>query len=203
MGVKERRDRERQELKQAILSAAREIAATEGWQEVTIRKVAEKIEYSPPTIYEYFDSKEALLEEETREAFRLLLADLEAARDAHAVPRERIQAMGQAYWAFVWRYPELYQVMSGLGGVAFCEPDKPHEQGEQVRELFSEALRAVVPPAHRDIEELNSKVVTLWSLFHGFIALLMAGRIPMAERDHAMRLAFQAVDDLMTAWGAA
>jgi len=203
MGVKERRDRERLELKQAILSAAREIAATEGWPEVTIRKVAEKIEYSPPTIYEYFDSKEALLEEETQEAFRLLLADLEAARSAHPDPRERIRAMGQAYWTFVWRYPELYQVMSGLGGVDFCQPDKPHEQGEQVMRLFSEALQAVVPPAHRNVEEVTSKVVTLWSLFHGFIALLMAGRIPMAERDHAMHLAFQAVDDLMTAWGAA
>ena len=61
MGIKERRDRERQEIKQAILTAAREIAAVEGWQSVTIRKVAERIEYSPPTIYEHFANKEAIL----------------------------------------------------------------------------------------------------------------------------------------------
>src|SRR5215831_17182373 len=64
MGFKERRDRERTEMRQAILHAASEIAAQEGWHAVTIRRVAERIEYSPPTIYEYFESKEALLEAE-------------------------------------------------------------------------------------------------------------------------------------------
>src|SRR6266550_3666489 len=91
MGVKERRDRERLEMRQAILDSAREIAAKEGWQAVTIRRVAEKIEYSPPAIYEYFESKEALLEEEGREAFRIFMADLIAARDAQAGPRERLR----------------------------------------------------------------------------------------------------------------
>src|SRR6202011_1127490 len=86
MGVKERRDRERLEMRRAILDAAREIAAQEGWQAVTIRRVAEKIEYSPPTIYEYFQSKEAILEAEMHEAFRLLMDALREARDAHTVP---------------------------------------------------------------------------------------------------------------------
>lgn len=208
MGVKERRDRERLELRHSILTAAREIAAAEGWQAVTIRKVAEKIEYSAPTIYEYFDSKEAILAEEMREGFRLLLADLEAARDAHSDPREGLRAMGQAYWGFVWTFPELYQAMSGLGGVAFCGPNTPPElnqkaEGEKVMALFREALQAVLPPAQRNVEDLTSKVCVLWGLFHGFIALLMAGRIPVEARDRILRLANQTVDDLVTAWNAA
>ena len=73
MGIKERRDRERQELKQAILEAAREIAAREGWQAVTIRKVADRIEYSPPTIYEHFANKEAILIELEESLLRRLL----------------------------------------------------------------------------------------------------------------------------------
>lgn len=56
MGIKQRRERERQEIRQRILSAAREIAAEEGWQAVTTRKVDECIEYSQSTIYEYFDA---------------------------------------------------------------------------------------------------------------------------------------------------
>ena len=58
MGIRERRERAKQDMKQNILGAAREIAAQEGWQAVTIRKVAELVEYSPPTLYEYFDSKD-------------------------------------------------------------------------------------------------------------------------------------------------
>ena len=208
MGVRERRDRERQELRNAILDAAREIAATEGWPAVTIRKVAEKIEYSPPTIYEYFDSKEAILADEMREGFRLLLADLEAARDAHSDPQERLLAMGRAYWDFAWKHPELYQVISGLGGCAFCDAEKPDElnqkaEGEKVEALFRDVLGAVLSPAHRNVEELTDKCVTLWSLYHGFISLLMAGRIPMEARDQSLRLASQTVEDLLTFWNGA
>jgi AcrR family transcriptional regulator len=202
MGVKERRDRERLEMRRAILDAARETAAREGWQAVTIRRVAEKIEYSPPTIYEYFESKEALIEELSHEGFRLLLAALRAARDSRTDPVEQTRAMGDAYWAFVWTHPELYQVISGLGGVNFCQDDHehPHGEGKQVFDLFCEMVQAVLPSAARSSEDVADKVITLWSLFHGFIALLMAGRIPMEERDRARELAHRAFQDLLTAW---
>ena len=62
-------------MKQAILAAARDIAAQEGWQAVTIRKVADRIEYSPPMIYEHFENKDAVLLELMREGFRLRIED--------------------------------------------------------------------------------------------------------------------------------
>src|SRR6476469_6046893 len=120
MGIKERSDRERHELRQAILTASRDIAAREGWQAVSIRKVAEQIEYSPPTIYEHFTSKEALLVELMREGFQLLMERVQAGNHTAASPAARIRAIALAYWDFAWDYPELYQVMHGLGGVPFC-----------------------------------------------------------------------------------
>ncbi|GEM_PF-358402 len=115
MGVKERRERERHEMRRAILGAASEIASREGWQAVTIRRVAEKIEYSPPTIYEYFESKEEIVIELLRDGFRRLLAEMRAAREAHADPEEALVAMALAYWEFAWKQPALYQGMNGLG----------------------------------------------------------------------------------------
>ena len=200
MGVRERRDRERLSMRRAILDAARQIAAQEGWQAVTIRRVAEKIEYSPPTIYEYFESKEAILEEEVRAGFSLLLDDLKAARAAHSAPEEQCTAMGYAYWDWVWKYPELYQVISGLGGVNFCESDKPHDQGQEVAGLFSGVLQSILPPGTQTAQDLEDKVVVLWSLIHGFIALIMAGRIPETKRDRARELALLAAGDLLKAW---
>jgi AcrR family transcriptional regulator len=204
MGLKERRDRERTEMRQAILQAASEIAEQEGWHAVTIRRVAEKIEYSPPTIYEYFESKEALLEAEAAEGFRLLLEALYAARDAHSDPRERLAAMGGAYWDFVWAHPQLYQAISGLGGINFCEPehDPPNCEGRKVHDVFLGALRSVLAPLNgaEAEEDLQGKVIVLWSLYHGFIALLMAGRIPMEQRDHARNLADRSIGDLLSVW---
>lgn len=200
MGVRERRDRERVEMRHDILAAAREIAAQEGWQAVTIRRVAEKIEYSPPTIYEYFDSKEAIIEGELHEAFQQLLNDLRGARDAHTVPAEQYQAMGDAFWNFVWKHPEMYQVISGLGGVGFCDHSNPDHEGKQVAGLFQEVLQSMLPPAQCTPESLEGKTLTLWSLAHGFIALMMAGQFPITDRDHARELWARASADLLRAW---
>ena|SRR5215469_15811916 len=90
MGIKQRREREKQEVRQGILTAAREIALHEGWQAVTIRKVAERIEYSPSMIYEYFASKEAILLELHREGFRLLALSLKTARKSTEDHEERL-----------------------------------------------------------------------------------------------------------------
>src|SRR5207302_1056861 len=139
-----------------------------------------------------------------REAFGIFLADLIAARDAHTDPRERLRAMGDAYWNFVWKHPELYQVISGLGGVNLCEPghEHPHSEGNQVFETFRDVLQANLPAAGRAADDIEGRVMILWSLYHGFIALLMTGRIPMESRDRARALAGQAVDGLLTAWRA-
>ncbi len=108
MGIKQRREREKQEVRQGILTAAREIALHEGWQSVTIRKVAERIEYSPSMIYEYFASKEAILLELLREGFRQLTIALKAARNSAEDRGERLIRMGEAYWEFAMRNRELY-----------------------------------------------------------------------------------------------
>src|SRR6266702_3194806 len=109
MGIKQRRERERQEMRQemrqSILSAAREIAAEEGWQAVTTRKVAERIEYSQPTIYEYFENKEAMLLALLRCGYQQLVTVVQEAFASTADP--------EAYWDFAFRSPELFQVMHG------------------------------------------------------------------------------------------
>ncbi len=192
MGTKERRDRERQELRQAILMASRDIAAREGWQSVSIRKVAERIEYSPPTIYEHFTSKEALLRELMREGFRLLMERVRAGNSTAASPEARIMAIALAYWDFAWDYPELYQVMHGLGGVPFCfdaaieeaesAPNLPSSdqfppEAKVVFQFTMDAIKELADGGERDCDEREALVHILWATLHGLVALTMAGRI--------------------------
>jgi AcrR family transcriptional regulator len=213
MGIKERRDRERQELRQAILMASRDIAAREGWQSVSIRKVAERIEYSPPTIYEHFTSKEALLVELMREGFRLLMERVRAGNGAAASPEARIMAVAQAYWEFAWDYPELYQVMHGLGGVPFCfdagieeaasAPNLPSAEqfppeAKVVFQFTMDAIKELSDSGEQDCDHIEASVHILWATLHGLVALTMAGRIE-GGRAQAAGLVERAVRDFLAA----
>jgi len=72
MGIKERQERDRETVRRAILDAARELFVHEGYQNVSIRKIAERVEYSPAAIYSYFPSKDDIFFALAEEGFRLL-----------------------------------------------------------------------------------------------------------------------------------
>jgi AcrR family transcriptional regulator len=199
MGTKERRERERQELRLAILAAARELAGQEGWQAVTIRKVAERIEYSPPTIYEHFASKEALLLEIMRDGYRMLLADMRRACDPLSDAEARVFELARAYWEFAWRHPELYQVMHGLGGVPFCGDSaaikaagSPLVEADAVFDYTLAALGDLAPQLESTPGELEAAVMILWAMLHGLVALTMAERIS-GGRERATELFERAI----------
>ncbi|MEP7286709.1 MAG: TetR/AcrR family transcriptional regulator [Chloroflexota bacterium] len=178
MGVKERKDRERQQLKQNILDATRSIALHDGWQAVTIRKVADRIEYSPPTIYEHFASKEDILVELMRQGFQILFQELDKLRETTPDPEARLLAMAQVYWEFAWTYPDLYQVMHGLGGVPFCDEDRPLPiEAKQAFMITQETLQDLAARENLQIDNLHDSVHIIWATLHGLVALTMANRI--------------------------
>src|SRR5437588_11783680 len=74
MGIKERQERDREAVRRAILDAARELFVREGYNNVSIRKIAERIEYSPAAIYGYFPSKDDIFFALAEEGFQLLCA---------------------------------------------------------------------------------------------------------------------------------
>lgn len=201
--IKRRREREREAVRHAILAAAREIAAQEHWQAVTIRRIADRIEYSPPTIYEHFQNKDAILLELMREGFILLRPALEAARIASPEPQAQLLRMAEAYWNFAWDNAELYQVMHGLGGVTFCAPDVPAVN----KPIEAEAVFAVVVAAIHDlvqsdqarIADTKAAAEVAWATLHGLIALTMGGRIE-GGREHGAELAQRAMSYLISAW---
>src|SRR5690348_2216152 len=94
MGIKERQERDREAVRRAILDAARELFVTEGFQHVSIRKIAERIEYSPAAIYSYFPSKDDIFFALAEEGFRLLGSPAGRAEQLkHLAPLERLRAV--------------------------------------------------------------------------------------------------------------
>jgi AcrR family transcriptional regulator len=116
VGIKQRRERERQATYRAILQAALEIASENTWEAVTIRRVAERIEYSPSAIYKYFEDKEGILFALLRQGFQQQLAALERISAQERNPSARLLQIAAAYWDFAWHHPTLYQLMFDLKG---------------------------------------------------------------------------------------
>jgi AcrR family transcriptional regulator len=203
LGIKERKHRQRREVRNRILSAAREIASGEGgWPSVTIRKIAERIEYSPPVIYEHFGSKEEILLELLRIGYAKQLEAFESARKAAAGPEEACFAMMRAYLRFAFGSPDLYQVMYGLGGVSFSALSAAEAQrgGERIGEEAGKAIEKILRKyGKEEARDVNDEVTRLWSSVHGLVALAMAGRLAGGQKE-AERLAEQAVGDALTTW---
>ena len=112
MGVKERQERDREAVSRSILDAARELFVTHGYQEVSIRKIAEQIEYSPAAIYSYFPSKDDIFFALAEEGFRLLFSYGASPRAAVAGdPIDAIRAMFWRYYEFSKEHPEYFALM--------------------------------------------------------------------------------------------
>jgi AcrR family transcriptional regulator len=109
LGVKERHGREREAVGRAILDAARELFVAEGYHNVSIRKIAEKIEYSPAAIYGYFPSKDDIFLALAEEGFRLL-----ADAGSDPLPAGSLATIRTSFWRlyeFSKTHPEYFALM--------------------------------------------------------------------------------------------
>src|SRR5689334_25068747 len=106
MGITERRIREKEKVRTAIRTTSWQMVKDEGWQSLSIRKIADAIEYSVPVIYDHFENKEAILFEIGNEGFRLLSKKIGQAKLKHADPVEQLKLMADAYWNFALKNKE-------------------------------------------------------------------------------------------------
>src|SRR5215471_13447429 len=111
MSIQERRERERAEREKLIIAAARELAETEGWDAVTTRRLAERIEYSQPVLYSHFDGKDAIVRAVAIQGFEELGDCLRQARLGADTAEPQLRAVCRAYLEFAAQRPALYQAM--------------------------------------------------------------------------------------------
>jgi len=111
MGTKERQQRDRDRIRQAILTAARELFVSEGYRNVSMRKIADRIEYSPAAIYSYFSSKDDIFFALTEEGFRILAERLLDATQHVEEPLERLRRGLWVFYQFSKTDPEYFELM--------------------------------------------------------------------------------------------
>ena len=175
MGIAERKGRQRAEREHRITAAARLIAEGEGWNAVTIRRLADEIEYSQPVLYSHFENRDAIVAAVAVAGFREFTAALrQAAREA-TDRRNALDNVAMAYLAFARRHPALYEAMFTMPtGLRFAEAETKSE----LKDAFA-ALAAVVSPSGFDVGVATE---TFWAALHGLAALERSGRIRQSAR---------------------
>jgi len=179
MGVKERRERERSETREKILDAARELFVTEGYEGVSMRRVAEKIEYSPTAIYVHFADKEELFRELCHQDYARL-AEVFQSSVMSTDPIERLRQIGRVYIEFGMRNPNHYKFM-------FMATQPPRDPDEEDREIIGNPekdayafLKWAVQQAidagcfRKELRDAEVISQTLWASVHGVISLEIA-----------------------------
>jgi len=174
MASKERIQRLKEETKMSILEAAYKIVKEEGWQALSMRKIADEIEYTAPIIYEYFSNKEAILAELNKKGYLYLAKEMEEARNKYEHPAEQLEAMWMAYWNFAFKKKELYQLMFGVS-MNCCSMQKTPE-AEAPAKLITEAIRKLMNGKELSENEVCRRYYTFWSVVHGLVSINLVNR---------------------------
>jgi AcrR family transcriptional regulator len=172
VGVIERREREREEVRRKILTAARDLFATEGYDRITMRRIADAIEYSATTIYNHFEDKDDLVQALCQEDFdRLFQAMQETPPPAN--PVEAVRQLGLAYARFGISYPNHYRFMFMTPGKFAYLREHDTSPGEQAFGLVRAAVTAAIEGGYFRPGDVDTVAQVLWASMHGAIALLI------------------------------
>ncbi|MFD6880531.1 MULTISPECIES: TetR/AcrR family transcriptional regulator [unclassified Streptomyces] len=173
MSVKERKDRERAERERLIVATARELAEQQGWDAVTTRRLAERIEYSQPVLYSHFRGKREIIGAVALEGAAELAAVVRAAASGAHGPRERVAALARAYLDFAEHNPAVYDALFQLdGGLAYAREDTP----EPLKDAFAALFECLAEVADDGVDP-GMYTEVFWAALHGLATLTRAGRL--------------------------
>ncbi|MGO3107949.1 MAG: TetR/AcrR family transcriptional regulator [Sphingobacterium sp.] len=170
MGSKERIQRQKDDNRINILTASLEIVKKEGWQALSMRKIADIIEYTAPMIYEYFANKEAILNELARQGFILLSKQIKIAKESETTLENQLEAMWLSYWDFAFEEKELYQLMFGVG-TQCCAQTDDYKMPTAYCTIIVEVIRQIIIERNGNEETVSRKYFTFWSVIHGLISI--------------------------------
>lgn len=174
MGIAERRAREKEAIRALILKASWEIVMKDGWSSLSMRKIANAIEYSAPVIYGHFANKEAIMLELTKQGFQQLNQALKAARRKFQTPEEQIEGVAYAYLNFARTNKEYYQLMYGLG-MPNCATVKEISELRDFTEIIEAPISELISKSSNKNIDPVAKLHAFWSILHGLISINRMG----------------------------
>jgi AcrR family transcriptional regulator len=198
MGVRERRDRDRSEMRSAMVTAVREIAASDGWSTVSIRKIAERTEYSPTLLYQYFESKNAVVHEIRRLGYEDLLERLQAAERKSGDARQKLRLLAKANVDLAFEQPEVFKAMLGMDGTP-CDPPPDATAPAEIADLIRRTLQEAAGGNALLSAELDGCTEAFFAAVQGVVTTFLNELLP-GGRKRAQKTVDRIVTGLVDGW---
>ncbi|MBK6931604.1 MAG: TetR/AcrR family transcriptional regulator [Saprospirales bacterium] len=189
MGITQRKEREKEEMRQLILDAALRLFRERGYDGVSLRNIAEAIEYSPGTIYLYYRDKS--------EIFFALQFEAAAVKRDHLLsvanikdPWERLVEFGRRYIDFGMRHPDLYDLLFiTRAPMESVENQECWQLGLATHSFFVDTVQACVDQRYFKSTDTETIAYTLWCHAHGLVSLFVRERMRMYPEEKRIELA--------------
>jgi AcrR family transcriptional regulator len=190
----DRRERERGEMRERILDAALKLFASESFESITMRKLADAIEYTPGALYSYFKDKDEILYALHQRGFQKLYAVTSKVADI-ADPIDRLKRIGELYIQFAVDNPEYYDLMfiASKTGKEIAE-QKEWPEGLRSYDMLRETVSEAIAQRRLQGTDVEAIAFTYWAAVHGMVSLLIRQRcsmIPPEDVGTVMRNAFE------------
>ena len=182
MGITQRKERDKLEMRLKILETAKQIFIEEGFEKASIRAIADRIEYSPATIYLYFKDKNELFFSVHETGFEKLNLEMIDAIEGITDPIDELRARGFAYMKFAFQNPEMYDLMFIQN--APMESMKDSEIwtcGHKCFMLMCESIQKCIDTKSIRINDLYIGAMSIWSFMHGLVSLKIRNRFQKFE----------------------
>ena len=157
--------------RQQILTAAREIGVSDGWQAVTIRAVADRLAYAAPVIYEHFRNKEDLLTQIAAEG--LVELNRELRQEVDTGPETAILVLADRYWNYMLENSQIYRLMNGMDGVP-VDGSALGAAAKGVCGVTGEAIEQWLVAQKAKAPSVDELTDAVWALLHGMASLFLA-----------------------------
>jgi len=181
MGIAERKERDKLEMRRQIIEAAMEMFTEEGYEKTSIRNIAEKIEYSPATIYLYYKDKDELLYEVQRQAFERMYEIF--LKEASAKdPLERLAQICKSYVHFGINNPDFYDLMFIIKApMNVIEEKELWTNGSPCFNYLAECLNECIEKKLIKYDNLSIASLSVWAMGHGLISLYVRCRFKVMQ----------------------
>jgi len=189
MGITERKERDKRKMERSILDAAMKLFVDDGYEKVSIRRIAEMIEYSPATIYVYFKDKDEILYRLHEEGFKKLF-EQQMEVQSIADPMQRLRKHAAAYVDFGLKNSQYYELMFIMTAQMRKVESDDWECSYESYDILKQNIQECVDAGAFDIEDIDVATISLWVVVHGLVSLIIRdrfGNIGQGDMDGLIR----------------
>lgn len=198
MGITERKEREKQEMRDLILDVATAMFIEEGYDKTSIRKIANKIEYSPATIYLYFKDKDEIFHAIHDKGFDKFFALMQAT-GAIENPFDRLIKLSDLYIDFAYENPEYYDLMFIMRAPmeALTHSNEDWTCGFRAYDALKGIIKDCIEQGYMKEMDIEIAAMSIWSFKHGMTSLAIRNRFKMYSEQEVKKMMKESCDMML------